>query len=750
MAHGRKVSPSEVEFWLDTDQYTDFIQEGLDKSNETLVFSIDMVRLSSIRAAISNFVRILTRRSIPVYFCDNDENVNYNGKVIYISAKITNMREFDRAVGLALHEASHTLLTDFDQAKNAWANIPHNILALSDKKNISRASLESFIHGMWNIVEDRYVDSYVFNEAPGYRGYYAALYEDLNSAKVAEYLLSDYCRYPSLKSYDFRVSNFTNESTDLLALPRLEDIAEVMDISHIDRLTSTKKRVECAFDITEIVLDCIDEQEKLEMAGKGGKKKKQESGMAKPSDYFDFGDEETEEPSEEQEESEESDEVDVGKKMIEEISDIVNGRDPHPEKTKENKKAVDQISDEPVDEAVNKDIDKLIQQQKQFITGNVPKEAVTEYQKALLDLIEKHGIILVRVDLPTAITGNDASLKVDCIVVQKMSKELVMSGQDMFPLCGAMKMGEDTPAPPKDVSEAVKKGIALGTKLGRKLQIRAEVHPIKVVRKKVGKINKRQLHEAGFDAEDLFYKMYIEEHHDANLHITVDASSSMTGPKWYKTMTAVTAICKAASMIDNVHVTVSFRSTQVSGRTQLPYVVMAYDSKVDKFSKVRTLFPYLVPSGCTPEGLAFSATMNLFEEITPDEEDRFFLNLSDGEPYFHPVAPETGAVVTYRDDVGASHTKTQVDKIRRHGVEILSYFIEETWRVEKKKKIEDMSPEEIEAEKEYQKQLEGSHQRKNFRKMYGKNAKFIDVESIVDLAKTINALFIRRVNEKIA
>src|SRR5512137_1729089 len=75
---------------------------------------------------------------------------------------------------------------------------------------------------------------------------------------IALYLKSDIFRYPSLKSYDFRIANFTNEATDLLALPRLEDIAEVMDISHINRLDTTKKRVECAFDITEIVLDCID------------------------------------------------------------------------------------------------------------------------------------------------------------------------------------------------------------------------------------------------------------------------------------------------------------------------------------------------------------------------------------------------------------------------------------------------------------------------------------------------------------
>jgi hypothetical protein len=747
---GKKVSPAEVDFWLDTGRYSNFIEEGLDPKNKSLVFSIDMVRLASIRSAVSNFVRILTRRVIPVYFCNSPDSFNYAGKQIYISAKINTKRDFDVAVGLALHEAGHTLLTDFDVVKHAYQNVPRKIYKLSDSKNIRRASMEKFMHGIWNVIEDRYIDTYVFNEAPGYRGYYVAMYEEMwNSVEIDLKLQSDDCRYPSLKSYDFRITNFTNENTDLLALPRLEDIAQVIDISHIDRLATTRDRIETAFKVTEIVLDCIDKQEKLEASGGGGQSRKKQQGLADPRDYFDFGDEDTaanegnektpegkgkkdgyENPNEEKSK-------DVGTEMIKEIADVISGRDPHPEKLKDNEKAVNQTSDEPVDKKDAREIDALMDKQRKFLMGDISKEAVTDYQKALLDLIEKHGIIIVQVDVPIAVGGNDACFKVDCIVVHKMTKELVLSGNGVFPMSGAMRMGQDVPEPPKDVSEAVRKGIILGTKLGRKLQIRAEVHPIKVIRKKVGKINRRQLHEAAFDAEDLFQKTYIERRPDANLHITVDASSSMAGDKWYRTMTAVTAICKAASMIDNVHVTVSFRTTQSSGGTMLPYVVLAYDSKVDKFNKVRTLFPYLVPNGCTPEGLAFGATMSLFEGITPDEEERYFLNLSDGEPCFHMAAPDTGIPLSYSGDTGASHTKTQVDKIRRLGVEILSYFIEESFR------WGDPNVQSL-AEKRQKKQMDETPQRRDFRKMYGKNAKFIDVNSIVDLAKTINGLFLTK------
>lgn len=693
-----------------------------------------MVRLSSIRSAISNFVRILTRQSVPVYFNSGDANVNFGGKIIYISAKITSKQDFDVAVGQALHEGAHTLKTDFDVVKSAWANIPHNIFKLSDSKNISRLSLERFIHTTWNVVEDRYIDDYVFNSAPGYRGYYVALYDRFwNCPEIDKYLKSDEFRYPSLKSYSFRITNFTNDNTDLLALPHLDDIAQVIDITNINRLETTMDRVKTAFKVTEIVLDCIDKQDKIESEGGNTPSLKKSNGLANPSDYFDFGDSDDKSDSSDgnSDNSDDTDDSDVSKKIIQEISDVMSGKDTDPSKSKENENASNRISDEPLDKKVEKEIDKLIQNQQKFLAGDLPKEGVTDNQKAMLDLIEKHGISLVRVELPISLkAGNSTCLKIDCIVVRKLTRELILSGQDLFPLAGNMKVGGITPEPDKNVADAVRKGISLGTKLGKKLQIRAEKHPIKIIRKKSGKINKRQLHEAAFDAEALFKNIIIEKRPNANIHITVDASGSMSGNKWNKTMTAIVAICKATSMVNNIHTTVSFRTTQVSGQTQLPYIILAYDSNIDKFNKIRTLFPYLIPNGGTPEGLAFSAIMSLFEGITPDEEDRYFLNLSDGEPYFVLVSSETGIVVDYSDETGISHTKSQVDKIRRRGIEILSYFIEDDYNNQKSTKkvikIKDDSP-----------------SRNAFRKMYGKNSKFIDVNSVVDLAKTINGLFLK-------
>jgi nitric oxide reductase activation protein len=271
--------------------------------------------------------------------------------------------------------------------------------------------------------------------------------------------------------------------------------------------------------------------------------------------------------------------------------------------------------------------------------------------------------------------------------------------------------------------------------LGRKLQLRTESNLIKTIRKRSGKINKRQLHEAAVDCPNLFYKSEIESHNDATIHITVDASSSMTGKKWEKTMTMLVAICKATSMIDNIHVTVSFRTTHQENGHEMPYVIMAYDSKVDKFSKVKHLFPFLSPNGYTPEGLAFEAIMDLFAGMTPDEEDRYFLNLSDGQPYYSCRTLNGNIPFAYHGKLAVDHTRTQVNKIRRRGVNILSYFIEDD---------DSNLPLQYSLLAKTSTAKRDISLKESFQGMYGKNAEFIDVENLGEIARTINALFLKR------
>ena len=67
-------------------------------------------------------------------------------------------------------------------------------------------------------------------------------------------------------------------------------------------------------------------------------------------------------------------------------------------------------------------------------------------------------------------------------------------------------------------------------------------------------------------------------------------------------------------MIQNLQVQVTFRSTS----NNKPYIVMAYDSRVDKFSKIKKYFSGLGPSGTTPEGLCFEAIQKEFLQSNND------------------------------------------------------------------------------------------------------------------------------------
>ena len=141
--------------------------------------------------------------------------------------------------------------------------------------------------------------------------------------------------------------------------------------------------------------------------------------------------------------------------------------------------------------------------------------------------------------------------------------------------------------------------------------------------------------ELGFGNSKVFSTTFVEQYNDAILHISVDASGSMGGDKWRNTMTAVVAICKAASMISGLDVVVSFRTTHHSGNRGggQPMVAIGYDSRVDKFRKIENLWPNLYAGGTTPEGLCYEAIMNDFVPSATNR-DSYFLNFSDGMPMF--------------------------------------------------------------------------------------------------------------------
>jgi nitric oxide reductase activation protein len=352
---------------------------------------------------------------------------------------------------------------------------------------------------------------------------------------------------------------------------------------------------------------------------------------------------------------------------------------------------------------------KKIEKQKEFLRGDVKKGNVSSSENKSLDTIDQSGTELKTVGQELA-NGVVITKGIECIVVKKMNQSLLESSD--FPLADLRynsKEGEHQNH--VQCASEVLEGIRLGTILGKKLQVRSESRETIFNRQLVGRMDKRMISSLGFGNEHVFFTKEIDAYKKANLHISVDASGSMSGTKWRKTMTNVVALAKAVDMISNLEIQISFRTT--SG--ELPYIVVAYDSRIDKFIKVKTLFQYLRPGGTTPEGLAFEGVMKQMVGSTTDV-DSYFLNISDGEPYFH------GKGYNYQGYYASKHTKKMVDKIQSMGIKVLSYFVSE-----------------------YSGDVDAtSGSGKVFKDCYGKAASYINVTNVNEVTRTMNGLFMAK------
>lgn len=643
-----KIEADHSKFWLG---------KNFDTAKIDVESVMDLVRLASYRRAISNFVFILTGKDIPVRFAEKAKSKT-NGKIVYIGGELIK-GEFDSTVGLALHEAMHIVKSDFGLL-SSWAKIPSTTIAAA-KSRISVKELGEFVRYIYNVVEDRYIDAWAIRDAPGYRGYYRALYDRyFNQPDIDDALQSDNYRSPTLKNYRFRFTNIVNKNSDLDALPGLRYSYELLDLPNILRieLDSPQDRLELAFQIVEsFVENLIKELEEKE--NERTKADGEQSGQG-----------DSEETSEETDKENES---------------------------------------QGVDDVPNPKVEEAIKEQEAFVERTNSGTVFTGDVIKKLTVLENSGIELVKV-------GNEEGVpETECVVVTNLSRELIDTGD--FPFSSKIRSASENP----EAARGVRDGIVLGTMLGRRLQVRGEVKVTKFTRLQKGKIDKRLLPAIGYGSENLFYQTSVDKYKFAHLHVSVDGSSSMA-INWRKTMTMLVAIAKAASMINNISVSISFRTGTILGKhgnfinEQTPYVVLAYDSRIDKFQKIVQLFPLLFAHGSTPEGLAFQGILKHIP-VSTYELDSYFVNLSDGEPAFGTV---------YNGDKAARHTRKQVGKIRDKGVEVLSYFVADDAGTFTNKSDRVTGNAAI------------------FKSMYGKDAQFIDVENVTQIAHTMNKKFLAR------
>ena len=676
MALREKYSASSVSkksnyssFWLDND----WDNNSSIFDDEPVKKGVDLVALASYRRAVSNFVSIVTGLSdIKVTFKSSGDSYT-DGKQVVISSKLDD-KLFDSTVGLALHEGSHIKLSDFDFLKGLEHHIPQEYFNRAEVFGWDRYDVIEKVKNLLNYVEDRRIDHYVFTSSPGYKGYYHSLYEKYFHAKVIDKALKS-SEYTSLDwdSYIFRILNLTNKNSDLNALPGLKDIRSII-FSSVKGLNSTEEAFNVSLKVFDVLLNNLD----VNVVNP----KEEKEGESEDGESPEGGEGSEGKGGEESSQSMESSDSNDGKP---ELSD-----------------------------AQKKQLENAIKKQKKFMEGDIPKKNLSKKDKKTLESVESAGMKYVDVanDITDGWSGKKTPTKV--MLVKKFTKALAES--DTISMIYRPDYGWGGV---EENQQAINKGLAMGTILGKKLQVRGESRETKWTRLDSGRIDKRLIAELGFGNERVFNTSFVESYSDAFLHISVDASGSMSGSKWINTMTSISAIAKACSMINNVDLVISFRSTQNTagnsysrrGDKNYPLMLIAYDSRVDKINKVKNLFKLLHSSGTTPEGLCFEAIMKEIEPASKDK-DSYFLNFSDGMPMFG------NDDIDYHHNTAINHTKKMVKMIRERGVKVLSYFIGDSYDMERSTST--------------------------FTKMYGKDAAFVDVTSVLSIAKTMNKAFLTK------
>ena len=700
-------------FWADND-WDNRRTDILDDVEVPKKKGVDHIKLASYRRAISNFVTIVTNQSdIPVRFQSNDNSYT-DGKVVTIGSKIDE-KNFDPVVGLALHEGSHIKLSDFDFLRNLESNIPQEVFLDGEKVGFGKWDVVGHIKSLLNYVEDRRIDYYVFSNSPGYKGYYHSMYDKYFHSKVIDKaLLTDSHTSLDWDSYIMRIINLTNKNRRLDVLPNLDKIYTlIFGGGRVKKLSSTEDAFNVAVEIYRLIIEVLPEvtyDENGNPIDTSGMDSSGESGGGNGDAGTELSDDEFQDLLDNMDSQDGMGGSDSGSSI-----EIPSTSDSNHSASGTDDKG-NQIELTPKQQ---KQLMNHIEKQKDFNNGDTKKVGkLTKKDSAIVKTMEEAGVENVKAG--EGIGGKEYDYSsgkylpgkgTEVIYVKKLTQTMI--DENLFP---SVLRGRNSYYYNSDRdNEMMSQGLSLGTKLGRKLQVRGESRDLKWTRLNSGKIDKRLIAELGFGNERVFNTTFVDKYSDAFLHISVDASGSMGGDKWFKTMISTIAICKAVDMIQGVDVMVSFRSTHDTnqrGGVTRPLILVAYDSRVDKFTKVKKMFPSIYPGGTTPEGLCFEAIM---KDVIPtsNNRDSYFLNISDGMPMF------SNSELNYYHQDAVEHTRTQVDNFRKMGIKVLSYFVSDS-SYGREDNVRD------------------------FKRMYGKDAEMIDLSSVVQISKTMNEKFLEK------
>lgn len=610
----------------------------------------ELIELVSYHRAITNFVKITTGKEIPVRWAGSQSHTC--GQSIQLSAEI-DQSNFDVTVGLALHEASHVLLTDFQLTDDLYSwlrpSSPPPMRrsgVLQDLRNqaspiIDRihkcfglsgnnAAVDVF-HQIANWLEDRRIDHFVFSSSPGYKAYYHKLYNYYwNTEQAAQALSSASYRDPhKWESWKLHIYNLISPHSKINALPNLAKIAKVIDIRNVGRWTSTKDVFYTTIEVLNLVLDTVESLPALPPMDDDQQDREGGSNQLSVQGVADDGDD--------------------------------GGSDSQ------------QADDDPLDHSVEGELaaDLLLNQQDKFLDQQRMDKFKVKASRDLQRELEETAAQDMEVVVTSFKGGGNvpASVVIQDYTTRKVSTLLhdletgQVKGREDLRLHGVNPV--DWSTYPYN-AKAVTDGIQFGQLLGRKLVRHNEQRSTVTNRLRSGKIDLNRLAHAGYGIESVFKQTQIDQCKPATIHISLDASGSMGGERWKAAAKMVVAIAKAATMVQNVAVKVDARTASCGSARS----IILYNSKINPLQHLTKLLTYFQPSGSTPESLCFEAMM-IKNQIASSScsHDSYFINLSDGQPCGPSDYSSYNAIV---------HCQQQCSKIESQlKATILSFLINE-------------------------------------------------------------------------
>ena len=761
---------------LDNDIEIDVKDAKSEKNEQTLA---RLMRLAAVRRAISNFVQIMTEKEIPVTFSKGTQSsVDSDTNSIVIAAD-DDPTKFDPMVGLSLHEASHLLKSDKALPKLIteivdmlnYGVIPtnltmpinghHTLIDVRPKtKNdpnitLIKQILPDYLHDvfttMWavpvtgkataasmlqsifqiaNVIEDRRIDKYVYTSAEGYRPYYDALYDKYFFTKEVGRNLrfNPAWRDITVENYIIRLTLMFHPEAERDALPGLEEIYKLFDLENIDRLEGGSvvewidngnctyeklpkvwhKACELYAHILRYATIVQVEPPPSQGGGDGENSEEendnqQEGGEGGPQDNQNNGNS-----------GNSGNTPPRDKTPLEKILDHLNNSLPdmdQQQKLQPTPTSAPKGREKPTfnENRAKRDLQKA----KDVMQGNLTKKKITAAEQTAVESIEEAAAEVVDM------TGHGVPFG-NCIVTRKLTDKVIDASWFPFKARNETWYQEHG-------TKAVTAGRRMGAILANKLQVRNDPMLTKQTRLSQGGLDRRLLAQLGMDITSVFQKSRVDKYRPAMLHLTIDASGSMQGNKWWKCITVATALAYVSTKVQNIDVVITIR-----GGVEIPIVWVIFDSRVDTIALFCRHIPKLAPNCSTPEGLCFKATLGLVQECA-DTHDVYFINFSDGEPSYHYTAAASLAKditnnnsFSYQGEVAIKHTKAMVNLIRQSGVKIMSYFISEN------------------PKNGYSYYPSTDQSRINFKTMYGQDAQFVNVENTTDVLRTLNKLLISR------